>query len=164
MQTWQKAALTPMSPDRDARAEPGLVGTWRLVGIERPGSDPSQDPFGPSPMGYIIYTPEGYMAADFMGSGRSPFGGSPAGAADEIVAAAARGYHSYCGRYQTRGDSVIHQVEVSLLPHEVGTTKIRQFEVNGDVLVLTVIADGGGVDPPRPLASLRWRRSCAQHK
>ena len=50
---------------------------------------------------------------------------------------AAETYVSYCGRYEYRGDSVIHYVELSLFPNWSGVEQERLIEVAGDRLTLS---------------------------
>jgi hypothetical protein len=58
-----------------------------------------------------------------------------AGSSEE-KARAAESYISYCGRYEFRGDSVIHHVELSLFPNWSGVHQERLVEVTGDRLTL----------------------------
>ncbi len=46
-------------------------------------------------------------------------------------------YVSYCGRYEFRGDTVVHHVELSLFPNWVGVEQERLVEVKGDRLTLS---------------------------
>jgi hypothetical protein len=46
-------------------------------------------------------------------------------------------YVSYCGRYEVRGESVFHHVEMSLFPNWVGTQQERYFQFAGDRLILS---------------------------
>lgn len=67
-----------------------LVGTWTLESLEVVDSNGAVDrPFGENPIGYIMYSPEGYMAVAFMQSGRAPFGAADilGGTPDEKSAA-----------------------------------------------------------------------------
>lgn len=51
-----------------------LIGVWSLVAYtdEREGREGSH-PFGSKPEGYLIYTPEGFVSAQLMKTGRSLF-------------------------------------------------------------------------------------------
>jgi hypothetical protein len=55
----------------------------------------------------------------------------------EEKAYAAGTYVSYCGRYEFRGDTVIHHVELSLFPNWVGVEQERLVEVRGDRMTLS---------------------------
>jgi hypothetical protein len=58
-----------------------LVGVWRLVSYtdEQQGREDSF-PFGPEPVGFLIYTPDGFVSAEHQQAGS--------------------GYIAYCGAYQ----------------------------------------------------------------
>lgn len=78
----------------------------------------------------------------------------------EQQAAAARSYLAYAGRYEMRGDRVLHIVQISLLPGWSGITPERTVSLDGDRLLLTT--------PPmtrrgRPGSGrLRWERAGAE--
>jgi hypothetical protein len=116
-----------------------LVGTWTLESWEVADADGAADqPFGPHPVGYITYGPDGYMAVSFMPPGRKPFaaadilGGTPA-----EKCAAIETYISYCGRYEIKGDRVYHHIQASLFPNWSGVTQERIVRLDGDTLRLS---------------------------
>lgn len=51
-----------------------LVGVWTLLTYteEKEGCEDTH-PFGPKPVGFLIYTPDGFVSAQLMKPGRSPF-------------------------------------------------------------------------------------------
>jgi hypothetical protein len=113
-----------------------LVGTWALESWEVVDSTGAVDrPFGEKPVGYIMYSPEGYMAVAFMSAGRTPFGAADilGGTPDEKSAAIGT-YISYCGHYDVAGDRLCHHVELSLFPNWTGMTQERVISLNGDTL------------------------------
>src|ERR671917_1797615 len=63
-------------------------------------------------------------------------GDLPGGSAEER-ARAAETFVSYCGRYELRGQTVVHFVELSLFPNWVGAEQERLVEVAGDRLTLS---------------------------
>lgn len=105
-------------------SEPGvrdrLVGCWRLVEF-RVTTDEGEvvHPLGTSPLGTILYTPDGYMSAQLARPGPYEDGRKP----DAYAIA-------YSGPYdvdeQTR--IVAHHVQVSVIPSWLGTTQIRQVQ------------------------------------
>ncbi len=116
-----------------------LVGAWALESLEVVDSTGAVDyPFGRTPVGYIMYSPDGYVAGGFMPPGRKPFaaadilGGTPG-----EKCAAIETYISYCGRYEVKGDRVYHHIEVSLFPNWTGVTQERIVSLNGDTLRLS---------------------------
>jgi hypothetical protein len=52
-----------------------LIGAWTLVSYEERPLDgsPSFYPMSEQPVGIIMYTPDGYMSAQLMKPGRTPF-------------------------------------------------------------------------------------------
>src|SRR3954454_3672713 len=52
-----------MTASGPAGARRLFVGAWRLVSFTQEGADGVLLPFGDSPLGWILYTPEGRMAA-----------------------------------------------------------------------------------------------------
>jgi hypothetical protein len=121
-----------MSADR-------FVGAWRLLSLQaRTSTGDVSYPYGKDAAGYLLYSREGYMSVSVMQASRAHFV-SPDGLlapANEKVAAFDN-YSSYSGRYEVRGQKVIHHVEISLFPNWRGTEQERFFAFSGDRLTLT---------------------------
>ena len=113
-----------------------VVGTWALESLEVVDASGGVDhPFGPTPIGYIMYDPAGYMSVAFMSAGRTPFGAADIlGGTPEEKSAAIGTYISYCGRYEVKGDRVFHHIEASLFPNWTGVTQERIVQLTGDTL------------------------------
>jgi hypothetical protein len=105
-----------------------LIGTWRLLPWEnRSVADGAVGhPLGEDAVGYIMYGRGGYMPVAISRPDRARFaaGGLLGGGAEER-ARAAETYVSYCGRYEFRGETVVHSVELSLFPNWVGAEQER---------------------------------------
>jgi hypothetical protein len=121
-----------MSTDR-------FVGAWRLLSLEaRTSTGDVSYPYGKDAAGYLLYAGEGYMSVSVMQACRTNFA-SP----DDLQApaeeklAAFDTYSSYSGRYEVRGQKVIHHVEISLFPNWTGKEQERYFELSGDRLTLS---------------------------
>jgi hypothetical protein len=119
-----------------AMASNPLIGTWRLLSWEnRSVLDVEVSyPLGKDAVGYIMYVQDGYMSVlAIMRPDRAKF------AAEDLFggAQAASTYVSYCGRYEFRGDTVVHRVELSLYPNWIGVEQERLVEVVGDRLILS---------------------------
>ena len=139
-----------------------LTGAWVLQSYEARSTDGSDVtyPLGVNPRGIIMYTPDGYMSAQLMRSGRPRFSGDDMHLApNDELAAAAGGYLTYAGPYSVVRDGLIaHHVEVSLLPNWIGGTQYRAARLCGSVLELS---------PPEPVliggqprnARLVWHRA-----
>jgi hypothetical protein len=113
-----------------------LMGTWALESWKVVDSDGRVDhPFGPHPVGYIIYSPDGYMASGFMPPDRKPFAAADIlGGTPDEKCAAIETYISYCGRYEVKGDRVYHHIDASLFPNWTGVTQERIVSLEGDTL------------------------------
>ena len=119
-----------------------IVGTWRVVSVEtvRPSGEVLTEWLGKHPTGTIVYLSSGYMAVQVMRDPRPAIAGAGYdGATPAEKIAAIDGYYAYYGTYECDIESktVIHNVQVSLRPDEVGTRYRRHFEVVGDRLTLT---------------------------
>lgn len=135
----------------------GVVGAWSLVRFDTDEGHGSSKPrFGQDPVGYLLYTADGHMAAVLAGTHR-PELKSPSGSSstEEQRTNALANFLAYAGRYEIRGDRVFHYVEVSVFTNLMGTTLERQFKIEGDVLTIRTM-------PPEIWGSsnvLVWKRA-----
>jgi hypothetical protein len=143
----------------DLRAN--LIGAWTLESYESRSIEGSgvTYPLGRDARGIIMYTPDGYMSAQLMRSGRTPLRHDDADSAEhDELAAAARGYFSYAGPYSVVRDGLIaHHVALSLIPNWIGTTLYRAARLNGSRLELSP-PEPTLIDGERRMANLLWRR------
>ncbi len=114
-----------------------FIGAWKLISVET--RDENGELFRRGHRtGYLLYSGEGYMSVAFMKEGRPIFAsGDIRGGTVEEKKAAIEGYVSYCGRFEVRGDKVVHRIEVSLFPNWVGASQERLCEFEGDRLTLS---------------------------
>lgn len=126
-----------------------FIGTWRLVSFEFRSKDGQVNyPYGKDAVGYIMYSQDGYVAITVMSANRPEFASADitAGSSEE-KGAAVDTYFSYCGRYEVRGDRVIHHLEVSLFPNWIGGDQERIFEFKDNRLILrTPPLPWGGIE------------------
>ena len=116
-----------------------FVGTWALVSFEvRRMNGVVSYPFGHHVRGYITYSQEGYMSVSFMSVDRPNFQSNDlrGGSVEEKVSAFDT-YFSYCGKYEIRGEKVVHHIEVSLYPNWIGADQERFYTLDGDRLILS---------------------------
>lgn len=116
-----------------------IIGTWKLVSCEtRTSDDRIFQPLGTNPVGYLVYTDNGFMSVAIMKSDRLRFQvGDIAGATPEEKIAAADSFISYCGSYKLEAQKVVHHVHVSFFPNWVGIDQVRFVELMGDRLTLS---------------------------
>ena len=129
-----------------------LIGTWRSAGHEIAAKDGSVSyPFGPGPhQGQIVYHPNGTVCVLVIRTDPQNLG---KGKTAEERAAALDRTTGYMGRWEIKGDSVIHKVQVALNPAWVGTAQERQATLDGDRLTLSPPADDKGAR-----ARITWQR------
>ncbi|MEB3340710.1 lipocalin-like domain-containing protein [Okeania sp.] len=136
-----------------------LVGTWKLVDFYTVNAQEKVSyPFGENPTGYLVYTENGYMSVSIMTTNRPLLGLSVEEMQDlknaklglELIGnlgkylkaslryfSAGRNYLSYSGTYQIRGNSVIHNLEVSLVPDWIGLDFERNVKFSEGQIILT---------------------------
>lgn len=135
-----------------------FIGVWRLVSYEVRRSDGTATyPWGQHPQGRLIYTADGHVSVAMMAEGRSRFDARELklGSVEE-KAAAADSYISYTGRYEVRGNKVVHHVEVSLFPNWVGADQQRNYSFDGERLMLSTDPHPG--DAKGKTGHLVWER------
>ncbi len=136
-----------------------LLGEWTLVswtGVDEAGN--AVEHGGGSPRGELVYLASGRMAVQIEHDDRDRFGSRDwsAGSAAERATAYST-YNAYCGTFTVPEPGiVVHRVELAIHPDQAGMEKHREFELDGDDLVLRTQP----VDTPAGPASseLRWRR------
>jgi hypothetical protein len=141
-----------------------LVGAWVLEVYEAEDPDGTlREPFGPAPVGLLVYGADGRMAVQVMDPRRPRWERrAPEAARRAQMSAAADGYIAYAGRYEveeTAAPTVVHHVEISLVPNWVGRAQRRAAVLDGDRLRLTAepLEVAGRTTIPR----LTWRRDGA---
>jgi len=114
-----------------------FIGTWRLISVET--RDENGELFRRGHRtGYLLYSEQGYVSVAFMKEGRPTFAsGDIRGGTVEEKITAVEGYVSYCGRFEVKGDKVVHKIEVSLFPNWIGMNQERLYEFEGDRLTLS---------------------------
>jgi hypothetical protein len=108
---------------------------------------------GLHPTGVIMYQPNGYMAVQIMADPRPTFADNPATTPpsyDELRNAFF-GYYAYWGSYTINdaGDGVVHNVQASERPAEVGLKYARSVSIDGAKLVITTPSYKAGLLLPR---------------
>jgi hypothetical protein len=126
-----------------------VAGTWKLVLLEnlRPNGEVVYESMGRHPVGLMIYDPTGHVSVQVMRDPRPATFGTrgPSAATPEEIDAAFRGYYAHFGTYEVNEkegtmsssvSTILHHVEASLLPDDVGTTYKRQVvEFSGDRMI-----------------------------
>lgn len=143
-----------------------LIGTWEMVEYYLEKDGKRVYPLGTGCKGYLMYTPDGYVSAQQMATGRPAYasGDLHEGTAEEMaaaahgeeMAAAAHGYMAYAGRYEIvsldpeTGDvTVRHSMNVSMNPTWLGQSQERNAHVEDGILTIHAPVNG---------AHLVWRK------
>jgi hypothetical protein len=134
-----------------------LFGAWKLVEYTMEDDNGEKFyPLGKDAKGFILYTPDGYMSAQIMESGRPIYSsGDLFTGTTEEMAKAAHGYLAYSGRYEVdeATHTLVHHMDVSLNPTWLGQDQERYVKLDGDTIVITTSVD---------TAMLAWKRAEGQ--
>ena len=136
-----------------------LVGSWRLVDyVTRDTEGHLKRPFGLHPDGRLIYTASGLMSVQIAGTARPKLLSS---GLDKIKPeqkrTAYRSYVAYSGRFRLDGDTVIHEVDLSLFPDWVDELLTRTVLLAGSRLTLRT-PPFGLIDDNQRSGELTWTR------
>ena len=138
-----------------------LTGDWRLRDWSSIADDGSEaQPMGPTPVGILVYSPDGTMITTIAPTGRprlmsgDPLRGGP----DDERRQSAETFIAYSGRYEYDGTDVVHTVEMSLYPNWVGTRQLRHVRLADDGDTLELSTDPLALDGRRSVQRLTWIR------
>lgn len=126
---------------KDARAAEALrarlLGTWKLRSWTRKlaGSLEEVDAFGPSPTGYINYSPDGRVMVFVLRGARPRPCVTPL--SDEEKIALFDSMFSYTGTYVVEADRVVHTIDASWNELWTGTHQTRFIAFEGERLLYT---------------------------
>ncbi len=123
-----------------------FLGTWKLVSWEVTQPDGTiRYLYSKNVVGYLIYTADGYMAAEIMDPDRQQsdphFPPEPAATQTLSEPDRARAYStylSYCGTYAVEGNTVTHHVKAGLIPSWTGSEQPRPFRFAHGRLIIGV--------------------------
>lgn len=121
----------------------GPVGIWRLRSYHEVDDEGRTDegPLGPDPRGLLVYHASGYMSVSMMRTGEARPG--------------AERFMGYAGRWRFGGGEIVHAVEVSAHPFQVGRELIRSAVLTEGELTLEGVSVIGGRPRRRRLEWLR---------
>ena len=115
----------------DAAAQ--LTGTWKLVSwlTKFDGGD-TVEPYGPSPKGRLVLTPDSHWIIIFTGANRKP------AKTIEEKAALLDSMLAYSGKYTVEGDKITTHVDMSANEIYTGANQdqTRFFRIEGNKLTL----------------------------
>jgi hypothetical protein len=133
-----------------------LIGAWRLLKFDFEFQDgsPKRAVFGAKPIGIIIFSPQGRMAAVLEAEGRK------APENDTDAAALLRTLIAYSGTYKLEQDKWTTTVDVAWTPAWHGTQQVRYYKLDGDRLFITSMWQPNQNLPGKPVTRgvLEWER------
>jgi hypothetical protein len=112
-----------------------LVGTWKLRSFTLEYADTREkvEPFGAHPQGYLGYGSDGRMYALIVHETRKRPPETPSDAEKSLLFS---GMGAYAGTYSVDGDVVSHHVDISWIETWTGTTQLRRFRIDGNLLYI----------------------------
>ncbi|MGW0024634.1 lipocalin-like domain-containing protein [Rhodococcus sp. O3] len=118
-----------------------IVGAWELVEYSTTSDDGKVDhPLGADARGLIVYSADGFMSAQIMRPGRTPYRSRNVHSGETSERGeAAGGYLAYSGPYHVDEDNaaVWHEMAVSLYPNWIGDNQKRDVRFDGDLMTLS---------------------------
>jgi len=144
------------SAESAADLQKKFIGSWKLISVQ------GLNQLGGDRYGIVMYDNTGHMAVQIAPRDRPPFPNGRAKATDKEKAAAFDSYTAYYGTYTFEPENgiVIHHLEASTTPGQIGQDNIRYFELKGNQLILGVANDGKGGRLARKdvTSHLTWER------
>lgn len=135
-----------------------LIGTWKLVSAKRKQIPSGQEDsfFGPDPVGYINYSPDGRMIALLVRSDRPRPQSEAAstGEAEKLF----RSVVSYAGTYSVNGNEVTHHVDISWNELWTGTDQTRIVRFDGDYVSLSTRPSPDPIEGKMSVRTMTWER------
>jgi Lipocalin-like domain len=118
-----------------------FTGSWKLISMEGPNQNGQAQRDG-----IIMYDGMGHMSVQIFSPDRPAFPKGRAQATDKEKADAFTTYTAYYGTYMIEPGNgvVVHHLEGSITPGQIGQDNIRYFEFRGNRLILSVGNDGKG--------------------
>jgi hypothetical protein len=117
-----------------------IIGTWTLISCEHVIVETGRklNPFGLSPLGHLLYHPNGYMSVQIMNKDRSsPTNPNIFEMSDAEKIGLATGFLSYSGTYKIQDHKIVHQIETSFYPNWAGQSHERIWKIKDDLLFLS---------------------------
>ena len=130
------------------KARDRFIGVWKLVSCQLKAANGDLSyPYGEQPVGRITYDKAGRMSATLMRRGRpTTYTRESLGKTTrEDLAEVLKGFTAYFGTFNVDESThtVIHHVEASIYPSNVGTDLKRTYEFTGNQLILTAVMTTG---------------------
>lgn len=141
-----------------------IVGAWKLIAVEgvRPNGEVVYDWMGRNPIGLIIYDSRGNVSFQVMRDPRPMMVSHDLRkTTPEELKDAVAGYYAYFGTYEVdeKGEFVIHHIQGSLRPFEVGTKNKRFIQISDNRLIHTSPPFHSALYGEQRFYRLTWQRA-----
>jgi hypothetical protein len=125
--------------DALAQQKSTIVGTWKVTSISvlMVNTNEVLHPVGDHPVGYLEDSPGGHMVT-FMSTGTPKRPTVPYTDADRADIYAGI-YAAYAGTYRVEDNKVIHHVDASFYPEQIGRDLTRNIEIDGNRLTIKLV-------------------------
>lgn len=134
-----------------------FLGTWKLVEFITLLDQSTYYPFGTNPSGFLIYTPH-LVSVQFMNANRTKYNSDDFKALNlHEKAEMADNFGGYVGRYEIKGNVIIHYPEVCSIPNYINVPQKREFTLNGDLLTFEYKYPGSDENSNK-LSRVSWMR------
>jgi hypothetical protein len=134
---------TAGSQDDSDRDRSRLIGTWKLLSLERKTNQGDvSKPVGGDLIGRLMYDKAGRMSAQWMRRDRTvPPETSVLSTTPEAAREMLNGFDAYFGTFDVDESTrtVIHHVQGCVNPNVIGTDRRRVYKISGNQLILTAI-------------------------
>lgn len=149
-------ALVPFAANA---AEVELSGTYSLVSSTRTILDTGKvnDTYGKHPKGFIMYGKDGRFLVQIAYDER-PKPESLDKTTDQQRVDLYRTFQAYGGTYKFDGNTIQHQIDISLNAVWTGTTVIRDIKIDGEKLVYTTRPAPASGDGKMSVITLVWEK------
>lgn len=136
----------------------GQLGTWALQSWVTEDLETGQktNQFGEHPSGYLSYGPDCRMYAILIKENRK----APAALVptDLEKVDLYSGLIAYAGTYTVEGDRVSHHIDASWNQAWTGTTQVRVFKIDGNVLHIQTVPAKNALTGRSTVSTLVWNK------
>ena len=134
------------------------LGTWKLESYTTEDLATGQKTtlLGLHPTGFLSYGSDCRMNAILVKDGRIPPAAFVATDAERIDLY--NGFIAYAGTYRIEGDTVSHHVDASWNQSWTGTTQVRRFKIDDNILSITTLPTKNALTGRESISKLVWTK------
>lgn len=128
----------PVQAAKNQLTSNSLIGTWKLISMthENLVTGIVADDYGPNPVGYLSYSPDGHMIVIITKANRKKLTNKITASHEAIELL--NTMTSYAGTYTIKDKQIVHHIDVAWNPSWVNTNQVRFYKLEGNRLTLTM--------------------------